>query len=309
MFVALGDSDDGTEAQLAEFKNIVIVPTVWDEAMRKSGLILSVQTNIALEALRAKHPRGWAVYLQADEVLNERDFPKIREDLAKAEAAGCDSLSFRYLHFWQSYYQVAIDWRWYPHEIRAVRLDSALESYGDAQSFRPIANRFETEATVFHYGHVREPAAYEKKKADFGRWWHNDEDLKRVLEKGAKRDRHERTIAYLGPHPSFMKSRITESFPPAPDGPVVVYGSREEFGALAGRVRNPLEFSSRIADLWRAGPARSVLLEPLPFWAWFLRFCGFRSQVPPAMHSPQARPWPKPFRALLKFSEKGIRVD
>lgn len=303
VFVALGDSDDGTEAQLAEFKNLVIVPSVWDESMRKSGLILSQQTNIALEALREKTKDGWGFYLQADEVLNEKDFSLIRRDIEQADRTGCDAVSFRYLHFWQSYHRIAIAKRWYPQEIRAVKLDSSARSYGDAQGFEQVKKKFESDAFVYHYGHVRESGAYEKKKADFGRWWHQDEELKKVLQKGARRDRHEPTLPYFGPQPSFMQARIGSSFAPKQKAKVLVFGREQDldFGVLA-----ELEFTESVSRLLSAGAEQSVLLRPLPAWAFFLRWLGFGSRVPAKMKSPQALDWSKKFRTILKFSEKGI---
>lgn len=307
VYLALGKSEDGTEKLLAEFKNLVIIPTVWDEEMRKSGLILSVQTNIALEALRAKHPNGWGIYLQADEVLHEGDFARIRADAAAAEKAGCDAISFRYLHFWQSYHQIAIDRRWYPQEIRAVRLNSEARSYGDAQSFERVKKRFESEAVIYHYGHVREPAAYEKKKADFGRWWHSDEELKRVLAKGARRDRLERTIPYFGPQPGFMKSKIGQSFEPVAGKKILVFGRPENFAAISEKVKGELEWTTSVSKILSAGPKQTVLLEPLPIWASVLS--PLFSSIPAKMHSPQAREWSPEFRAMLRLSEKGIYVQ
>lgn len=301
VYLALGKSEDGTEAELREFKNLVIIPTVWDEEMRKSGLILSVQTNIALEALRRDHPTGWAVYLQADEVLSERDFDRIRADAARADQEGCDAISFRYLHFWQSYHAIAVDWRWYPQEVRAIRLDSAASSAGDAQGFSGVKKKWESDAIVYHYGHVREAAAYERKKADFGRWWHGDEELKKVLKKGAKRDRHETTIPFFGPHPSFMKERIGEI--PSAGGRVLVFGRPEDYPGLQKRVDVELEWTLDTAQLIRAHE-RVVLLAQPPFWARI--FPRLRSRVPSRMSSPQAREWDKAFVAMLKLSEKGI---
>lgn len=307
VFVALGDSDDGTEAKVAEFKNLVIVPTVWDENMRKSGLILSQQTNIALEALRNKTREGWGFYLQADEVLNDKDSARIRRDVEAAEKSGCDAVSFRYLHFWQSYHRIAIAKRWYPQEIRAVRLDSAARSYGDAQSFEGVKKRFESDAFVYHYGHVREANAYEKKKADFGRWWHGDEELKKVLAKGARRDKHEPTLPYFGPHPLCMRERIGDGFFPRRKEKALVFGRKEDLNPdlLAG-IAADLEFTDKISRLLAFGPERTVILKPLPAWAFFLRWFGFRSRVPSRMKSPQAREWGEDFLTMLKFSEKGI---
>ncbi len=112
VYVALGQSEDGTEASLDGINHLKLIHTVWDEGLRRSGLVLSAQTNIALDALRRAHPKGWAVYLQADEVLHEAEFAKLRADIYAAEEQGCDAVSFRYLHFWQSYDRLAISPRW-----------------------------------------------------------------------------------------------------------------------------------------------------------------------------------------------------
>jgi len=224
-----------------------------------------------------------------------------------AATANCDAISFRYLHFWQSYHQIAIDRRWYPQEIRAIRLDSEVRSYGDAQSFERVKMRFESEAIIYHYGHVREPAAYERKKADFGRWWHGDEELKKVLAKGARRDRFERTIPYFGPQPGFMKSKIGPSFEPRADKKILVFGKPENFKGLAESVRGDLEWTTSVPKILSAGPKQTVLLEPLPIWARVLS--PLFSSTPAKMHSPQAREWSPEFRAMLRLSEKGIYVQ
>lgn len=306
--VALGNSDDGTAEALGEFKNLVIVPTVWDENLRQSGLILSQQTNVALAKLRERHPRGWAMYLQADEVLCEADFPRIRADIQRAEAEGCDAVSFRYLHFWQSYHRIAVDWRWYPQEIRALRLDAPGESYGDAQSFRPVAKRFESDAPVYHYGHVREPVAYARKKADFNRWWHGDEEMKKVLAKGARRDRHERTHVYLGRHPSSMQPRIAAEPVPAVSRQFLVFGRPDDFPGLLDHIAAPVQWTESVRDVLAYDPKLVVALRPLPWWAKLLRWPRLGSGVRTKMASPQAREWPADFQAMMKFSEKGIPV-
>jgi hypothetical protein len=305
VYIALGNSDDATEQALQEFKNVKIVPTVWDEGLRKSGLILSQQTNIALDALKAEHAGGWGIYLQADEVLSERDFALIRKDLQRAEAQGCDAVSFRYLHFWLSHHKIAVDKRWYPQEIRAIRLDSPARSYGDAQSFQGWRKRLESDAFVYHYGHVREAGAYAEKKKDFNRWWHSDEEMGKILAKGKRRDRHEKTVDYLGPHPSFMKNRIGEE--KKSPSRLLVYGRPGDVPDGVD-LQTDLRFTESVTDLWKNGPEHSLVLAPLPLWARFLSFLGFGPKAPPRMGSPQAREWDSRFRFILELSARGVGV-
>ncbi|MGZ3655270.1 MAG: hypothetical protein ACXVCS_06930 [Bdellovibrionota bacterium] len=304
--LALGKSEDGTEAAVAGL-GLEIVPTVWDEAKRQGGVILSEQTNIALAELRRRHPKGWGFYLQADEAISERDFDLIRADLARADETGCDAISFRYLHFWQSYEQIAVGKRWYPQEIRCVRLDSAIESYGDAQSFRGFRKRFESEAVIYHYGHVREAGAYERKKKDFHRWWHPDSELASVIARGDKSDRKEETLRYLGPHPANMAARIgarNES-----RRRVKVWGDQNAYSPdFLARVQADLEWVQDEMKLFEAPMEDVVLLKPLSPFRYMLSIGKLKSRVPSGMGSPQARPWTPEFQALLRFSERGVRV-
>lgn len=311
-FLALGKSEDGTEAVVQALPNLVIVPTVWDEAKRQGGTILSEQTNIALQEARKNGAKGWAFYLQGDECISERDYAKIREDLAEAERKGCDCVSFRYLHFWQSYEKFCIGKRWYPQEIRAIRLDSKIESYGDAQSFRGWKKRFESEAIIYHYGHVREAKAYDQKKKDFHRWWHADSEIPEVLAKGEEGDKAEPTLAYYGPHPAVMQERIAShgGLANLPRRDVYVYGRKTDYSEdFLARVQADLHWTQTAKAIVERKDENTILLRELPFWPRLFSWGYFKSKVPKKMGSPQARRWKPEFRALLKFSERGVRVS
>ncbi len=300
--LALGDSEDSTEAELAAVPRLHIVPTKWDEELRKGGMILSQQTNVALGELRRRHKSGWAFYLQSDEVLLESEIPQIKQDLAQAEAEGCDAVSFRYLHFWQRYDRIAIGARWYPQEIRAIRLDSSAESYGDAQSFRGWKKVFYSDAHIFHYGHVRRAEAYEQKKRDFHKWWHSDKEIAKVLREGEVQDKSEETLAYFGPHPAVMKERL-KSLPGSfgePAKNLWVYGKEL-------RQHPAIHFTLDLHEIFQHRPEEVALLESLPFWKR-ITHPKFRTQVPKSMKSPNARPWTKEFRLVLLLSEKGLRL-
>lgn len=308
--VAVGKSEDGTEEALKNL-DLVQVPTVWDEAKRQGGVILSEQTNIALSELRKRTPMGWGFYLQADEAISERDFALIKSDILKAEAHGCDCISFRYLHFWQSYESIAIGKRWYPQEIRCVKLNTEIESYGDAQSFKGWKKRFESEAIIYHYGHVREAAAYEKKKKDFHRWWHPDSEISQVIAKGEKVERGEEVLRYLGPHPLSMKARIQRhgGLSAALERKIKTFGSKNDFSPdFLRQVKAELEWTEDEKAILKEKPEDVVLLRSLSPLSQLFSLGKYRSAVPNKMGSPQAREWAPEFRALLRFSEKGIRV-
>ena len=96
--VNVGRCEDGTLELVQSIGDprIKIVESVWDESLRKDGLIYSQQTNIALS-----HCTGdWAFYIQADEVVHEDDLPVLRRSMAEhAGNSMVTGLLFRYLQF------------------------------------------------------------------------------------------------------------------------------------------------------------------------------------------------------------------
>jgi hypothetical protein len=305
--LALGDSDDGTEKKIADLGlKIDVIPTTWDEEVRKSGIILSQQTNVALDRLRSEHggeDDAWGIYLQSDEVFHEDDHALILEDIKKAQAQGCDAVRFRWLHFWHRYDNIAISWWWYPSEIRAIKLKSKIESYGDAQSFRNFNKVYESQARVFHYGYVREETAFSLKVNDFHRWWHTTErSLKKAQNKFEKRAKTNELIKYLGPHPLTMKSRVGGFAYPVVEE-IGIVGRPSDFSPeFIKRIRaKKIHWSDSLLKL--KGNYPKVVLRG----AWWenLLSNGF---FPRQSRSKLATPWSAEFLATLLLSRKNICV-
>lgn len=317
--VAVGKSEDNTLSEVRALEALLpcplyIVETIWDESKRSSGIVLSEQTNIALKQARELFPNAWAFYLQGDEVLLESECAEIREDLARAKNSGAEAVRFRYLHFWLRPDRIAVGKRWYPQEIRALRTESRLESYGDAQSFRGGEKFFDSNAHIFHYGHVREASAYAEKKRDFHRWWHPDREIPGLLAKGESHDAAEHCIPYLGPYPRAMRERLQRLFgawrPPLCEE-LFIYGDP---GGFSQSLRESIQAKKihwlNSPDSLAALPTESCVLLKRPSFLFSLRTrFRFRSQVPPAMGSPNARPWTNDFLATLKLSERNIACN
>lgn len=100
--VNVGQSEDGTLELIQSIGShkIKIVESYWDDSITKGGLLFSRETNVALS-----HCTGdWALYLQADEVLHERDYERIRKTLQEASSdEAVLGITFRYLHFYGDY--------------------------------------------------------------------------------------------------------------------------------------------------------------------------------------------------------------
>lgn len=304
-YVAVGDSSDNTREKVASLPRVTIIDTKWEEALRTSGKIFSQQANTALAALRKDQKSGWALHLQADQIVRRDDFEKVREDFRKAEAEGCDGFTMRFLHFWQTPRQIAHSPRWFPQTINAVKVDSEGESVGDSQSLGRCKKIFHSDVTVFHYGHALGEKFTEKKQRALHRWWHPDQAIDSVMKKGQKSDRKEPSIAYLGSHPVWMKDRI--GAPLTTVDQCWIVGKMPDFDLKSFLPRigaKDVKLVAGLSEVPSDQRKKAVLLQP----SWWERFLN-PSRVPEGMLWANARPWPKDQWLVMKLSEKGIPSD
>ncbi len=168
LVLAVGDCDDGTVEALSQLDThkLKIIHTVWDPKIRQGGLIISQQTNLALDQCQG----DWCFYLQADEVLHENDLDRLDFAMRKyIDKPTVDGLTFRYHHFRADYYYR--DPLPYRRQTRIIRRNSGARSYGDACGFRidgrPMRNA-STGAWIYHYGHVKPPQNMAAKMDFFG---------------------------------------------------------------------------------------------------------------------------------------------
>jgi hypothetical protein len=170
--VNVGRSEDATLDLVRSIADprIRILETEWD--MSRRNTVLGHET---LRAMRAcAHP--WGVYIQADEVLHERGAEALAAAIQRHDGdPRVEGLLVRYLHFYGGFDTIATHRRWYRREVRAVRLDPALDilPYQGAQGFRvgpghrKIRARL-TDAEMFHYGWAR-PAQALREKRELGK--------------------------------------------------------------------------------------------------------------------------------------------
>ena len=182
LVVNVGRCDDGTLERIRSIGDpkIRVVESVWDETLRKDGLIYSQQTNIALS-----HCTGdWAFYLQADEVIHEGDLPQILEAVAlnhrNPAVRGC---SFVTCTSW------GITGRSIPGSITrrsgsfattgkwnraAMRSGFHLKATGQYLQSGPPEWLAFSGARVFHYGWVKDPKIMLAKKQEQTKVYHGD---------------------------------------------------------------------------------------------------------------------------------------
>jgi glycosyltransferase involved in cell wall biosynthesis len=187
LIVNVGVGTDDTLQRIKKFAQeeghgkVQYFESVWpldDPEKKKSGLILSEQTNLALDRCTG----DWAVYLQADELFHEADYSLIHNHLQTFETdTDIEGLLFDYVHFYGSFEVVQETRNAYRREVRVVKRSSGARSIGDAQSFRkPDGSKLKvirSQARVFHYGWVRTPEAMKEKTFFFDQLYHGDPSL------------------------------------------------------------------------------------------------------------------------------------
>jgi glycosyltransferase involved in cell wall biosynthesis len=215
--VAVGNSTDDTLALIQNIDSKVrIIQTTWDDTLRENGRVLAVETDKALAAINPA--ADWAIYIQGDEVLHEADHPNILKAMTRFEHdQDVDGLLFDYLHFYGSYDYIGVSNNWYKKEIRIIKPGRGIFSFRDAQGFRKTPDQklkvAAANASVYHYGWVKDPQAMQRKQESFHKLWHDDAWLEKNIKVATAFDYedHIHELArFEGTHPQWIAARIAE---------------------------------------------------------------------------------------------------
>jgi hypothetical protein len=210
-----GDSDDDTwdlcETLYQEFPDkIRLISSTWERQSQSGGFQLKSQTDRALNECKG----DWLLYVQADEVLNEREHSNIRQAIRKANALEpVDGIVFDYIHFYGDYHHEIRGRNWYRREVRAFKARRQIEAFRDAQGFRKQGKRLiaiPANAHVFHYGYVRSTESLRDKSREMSQWWGE----KAPTDPAAfQLKRHVGLSRFRREHPLSMKDRIDNRNP------------------------------------------------------------------------------------------------
>lgn len=214
VIVSVGNSEDNTLEMVREINSpkIKIMETIWDDSLREGGKVLAVETDKAKAAI--SEDTDWCLYLQADEVLHEKDYPEITRAMEEnLNDFRVDGLLFDHLNFYGSFDYIADSRRWSYKQIRIIRNDPRIHSYRDAMSFKKNGKKLRVKkinATVYHYGWVRKPDKMQKKLEEFQKLWHDDQWIEKNIVKANEFDysKIDSLARFTGTHPAVMKSRI-----------------------------------------------------------------------------------------------------
>lgn len=209
-YVSVGQSEDGTWEALAAWEEpkLILIPSQWDLSLREGGKVLAQETNKLLAQLP---PADWYLYLQADEVLHEADYPTLQASLRRWQAnPQVEGLVFDYVHFYGSYRWIGASRKWYRREVRVIRRLPGLASYRDAQGFRRWGRKLRVKAAnarIFHYGWVRPPERQRQKMLEAHRYWHSDAWIQAAVPETFVYDEHDLLVPFTGSHPAVMQDR------------------------------------------------------------------------------------------------------
>jgi hypothetical protein len=218
--VNIGRCDDGTLQLIQAISDpkIRIVESVWDDTLRKDGLIYSQQTNVALAQCKG----DWAFYIQADEVVHEDDLPVLRDSMQRhLRNPSVKGLLFRYLHFVADYWSTN---PWFYHKaVRIIRNNGEVESCGDAVGFHFKSTQQYLQSgpkewiapsggRVFHYGWVKDPKTMLEKKREQVSVYHGGHipaaEAKQLAHDTFQFEDYAVLKEFSGRHPSVMQTRL-----------------------------------------------------------------------------------------------------
>jgi hypothetical protein len=179
--VALGPSEDRTEEMVRGIGDpkIRIIATHWNEHIRSDysvkGFVYGQQKSIALFNCTG----DWAFYLEADEVIHEKDLPQIRAAMEHhLHDDRVEALAFDYLHFYGNANTYAWSPRWYRTEARILR--NTIPAWGPEGLFFVVLDSHKrgrypraahTGATIYHYGWVKTEAQLNLRKQSVAKYW------------------------------------------------------------------------------------------------------------------------------------------
>jgi len=227
VIVGVGNSEDSTLELIRNIQSpkIKIIESIWDDSVRKGGLLLAKETNKAFDAVSADS--DWVIYIQADELIHEKDIPVIKASMQQwKDAEKVEGLLFEYKHFYGSYAFLEDSRLWYRREIRIIRNDKHIRSFRDAQGFRIYNHLHPTDdellngghklsvkhsgASIYHYGWVKNPIVQQNKRSTFYKLWNEKDSVEKNLKDTSEYDY---TVVcalkkFEDAHPAVMFDRI-----------------------------------------------------------------------------------------------------
>ena len=208
-----------------EDPKIRVIESVWDKSRTREGFVYADQTNIALS--HCNPDSDWAFYLQADEVIHEKDYEGIRQSMDQYKSdKNILGLMFRYKHFVGDYYRLD-PWA-YRRALRIVR-PKLVVSVGDALGFARASDHLfigknqktlwrYSNGHIYHYGWVKSRTLLRQKiQVQVDHYWDGNpqgKDIRVLTEKEYMPEHYAFLKPFYDTHPNIMQERINSFVSP-----------------------------------------------------------------------------------------------
>ena len=214
--VNLGDSEDATRELIESIGSpkIKIVPHKWDlyykEDLYSGDRVLAIETDNALKECKG----DWAFYLQSDEVMHQKDLPKLYRYMEKyLKDEKVEGFKLQWLHFYESFYRYRIDGGWFQKQVRIIRNNGTIKALEGAWGFekkdKSALGMIKTPCFLYHYGWVNHTrSVHERVAGDIG--LNSDENI--LAGSSSRKYRQiSKMPVYFGTHPAVMKDIVAKN--------------------------------------------------------------------------------------------------
>ena len=185
-----------------------IIQSDWDDAEKMGDPIMRRHTDLALEQCTG----DWCVYIQGDEVLHEDGIPAMRASMERElKNPLVQGLLVDYTHFYGSYWTEVYSFGWYYQEVRVVRRDPKIRSWGGAQGFRTTdAQKLRVKHSggrYFHYGFALEPSQARAKVTNLDELYGNEKRAQAASARPRFYADDQKVKPFTGTHPAVMREQ------------------------------------------------------------------------------------------------------
>jgi glycosyltransferase involved in cell wall biosynthesis len=251
VIVAVGESEDDTLNKIKQINDskLRIIETKWNEGMADRGYVYAQQKMIA----QFNCSGDWAFYLEGDEIIHEKDYVHIRQQMEQhLHNKEIEALVFDYHHFYGSPKHEAISPRWYKKAPRIIR--NTIRSWAPDGLFWVIMDenkkgRYPKAALmkcyIYHYGHVRSIAKMDEKNKRVEKYWGKQPG--EFITYG--NIDHKTIFNYTGTHPSIIKDWLLTSaeqdFTPNTDYKLTSRDKKHRIVTIIAKMLNNKDFSKK----------------------------------------------------------------
>jgi hypothetical protein len=211
--IAVGEGEDDTAGLIRGIGSpkIRIIESQWNPNLRSGGYVLAQQTNVALLNCTGE----WAIYLQADEAIHERDHARLIELMTQyRQDDRIEGMLLQRISFFGDY-DTVLDVHPFRNDLacRVVKPHRFVLSRGDAAGFtvhpkyKEHGHRIrvvDTGLDVFHYCDVRPPSVSAQFQDEKNKFWTDEAKPADYYDKIPRSF----LARFRGSHPQPMRERI-----------------------------------------------------------------------------------------------------